>query len=156
MNWTLELIVVPVSDIDRAKAFYADRMGFNVDVDFSPNDDFRVVQLTPPGSAASITLLRNRNAGPDAQMEPGTLRGLHLIVPDIEAARAELVGRGTDVSDFFHFGETGQAAGLHPERQNYGTYASIKDPDGNVWLLQEVDRAKEEAHAEAVPAEAKA
>jgi hypothetical protein len=68
-------------------------------------------------------------------------------VPDIEAARAELVGRGTDVSDFFHFGEAGQAPGLHPERQNYGTYASIKDPDGNVWLLQEVNRANGEAHA---------
>jgi catechol 2,3-dioxygenase-like lactoylglutathione lyase family enzyme len=156
MDWTLELIVVPVSDIDRAKVFYANKMGFNVDVDFSPNDDFRVVQLTPPGSAASITLLRNTNAGPDAQMEPGTLRGLHLIVPDIEAARAELVGRGTDVSDFFHFGATGQASGLHPERQNYGTYASIKDPDGNVWLLQEVDRAKETPHPDQAPAEARA
>jgi catechol 2,3-dioxygenase-like lactoylglutathione lyase family enzyme len=154
MDWTLELIVVPVSDIDRAKAFYTGKMGFNVDVDFSPNDDFRVVQLTPPGSACSITLLRNTNAGPDAQMEPGTLRSLHLVVQDIEAARAELVGRGTDVSDFFHFGEGGQAPGLHPERQNYGTYASIKDPDGNVWLLQEVDRAKETPHPEQSLAEA--
>jgi catechol 2,3-dioxygenase-like lactoylglutathione lyase family enzyme len=156
MDWTLELIVVPVSDIDRAKDFYANKMGFNVDVDFSPNEDFRVVQLTPPGSATSITLLRNTNAGPDAQMEPGTLRGLHLVVPDIEAARAELVSRGTDVSDFFHFGAAGQASGLHPDRANYGTYASIKDPDGNVWLLQEVDRAKETPQPEQAAVEAKA
>jgi catechol 2,3-dioxygenase-like lactoylglutathione lyase family enzyme len=156
MDWTLELIVVPVSDIDRAKDFYANKMGFIVDVDHSPNEDFRVVQLTPPGSACSITLLRNTNAGPDAQMEPGTLRGLHLVVPDIEAARAELVSRGTDVSDFIHFGAAGQASGLHPDRANYGTYASIKDPDGNVWLLQEVDRAKETPHPEQSPVEAKA
>jgi catechol 2,3-dioxygenase-like lactoylglutathione lyase family enzyme len=147
MDWTLELIVVPVSDVDRSKAFYAEKMGFDVDVDFSPNEDFRVVQLTPPGSACSITIMKNTNASPDAQMAPGSLRGLHLVVPDIEAARAELVSRGTDVSDFFHFGEAGQTPGLDPQRQNYGTYASIKDPDGNVLLLQEVNRAKEEAAA---------
>jgi len=156
MDWTLELIVVPVSDVDRAKAFYANKMGFNVDVDFSPNDDFRVVQLTPPGSACSITIMKNTNAGPDAFMTPGSLRGLHIVVPDIEAARAELVSRGTDVSDFFHFGAEGQAPGLHPERQNYGTYASIKDPDGNVLLLQEVNRAKESPHPEQESAEATA
>jgi len=156
MDWTLELIIVPVSDVDRAKAFYADKMGFDVDVDFSPNEDFRVVQLTPRGSACSITLLRNKNLVPDSQMEPGTLRGLHLVVPDIEAARAELVSRGTDVSDFFHFGDAGQAPGLHPDRVNYGTYASIKDPDGNLWLLQEVDRTKETVAPEQSPAEARA
>lgn len=149
MDWTLELIVVPVSDIDRAKAFYVDKMNFNLDVDFSPNEDFRVVQLTPRGSACSITLLKNMNAGSDVQMAPGTLRGLHLVVPDIEAARAELVGRGVDISEPFHFGEAGQAPGLHPERANYGTYASFNDPDGNLWLLQEVNRAKDEAEANA-------
>jgi catechol 2,3-dioxygenase-like lactoylglutathione lyase family enzyme len=155
MNMTLELIVVPVSDVDRAKAFYAEKMGFNVDVDSSPNDDFRVVQLTPPGSACSITIMRNANPSPDAFMAPGSLRGLHLVVPDIEAARAELVARGTDVSDFFHFGEAGQTPGLDPQRQNYGTYASIKDPDGNVLLLQEVNRAEPNVEA-AAGAEAEA
>jgi hypothetical protein len=115
------------------------------------------VQLTPPGSACSITIMKNTNASPDTYMAPGSLRGLHIIVPDIEAARAELVGRGTDVSDFFHFGAAGQTPGLDPERQNYGTYASIKDPDGNVLLLQEVNRAKVEATAEATAgAEARA
>jgi predicted enzyme related to lactoylglutathione lyase len=138
VNWTLELVVVPVTDVDRAKAFYAEKLGFNVDVDHSAGEDFRVVQLTPPGSAASLTLMKN------SPMAPGTLHGVHIVVPDIEAAREELVGRGTDVSDFFHFTEAGQTPGLDPERRNYGTFASIKDPDGNTLLLQEVDRSKEE------------
>jgi predicted enzyme related to lactoylglutathione lyase len=98
VDWTLELIVVPVSDIDRAKAFYSGKMGFHVDVDHSAGEDFRVVQLTPPGSACSVTLMRT----PD--MAPGTLHGLHIVVPDIDAARAELVSRGTEVGELFHFG----------------------------------------------------
>jgi catechol 2,3-dioxygenase-like lactoylglutathione lyase family enzyme len=153
VDWTLELMVVPVSDIDRAKAFYAEKMNFNVDVDYSPNEDFRVVQLTPRGSACSITLLRNTQMAPGMKMEPGSLHGLHLIVPDIEAGRAELVGRGVDISEPFHFGEAGQTPGLDPNRTNYGTFATFQDPDGNTWLLQEVDRTKAEAPAE-VTAEA--
>jgi catechol 2,3-dioxygenase-like lactoylglutathione lyase family enzyme len=136
VDWTLELVVVPVSDIDRAKAFYADKMGFTVDVDFSASEDFRIVQLTPPGSAASITLMSNQ------QMAPGSLHGVHIIVPDIEQARAELTGRGVEVGDYFHFGAEGQTPGLHPNRDNYRTYLSVNDPDGNTILIQEVDRSK--------------
>jgi catechol 2,3-dioxygenase-like lactoylglutathione lyase family enzyme len=139
VDYSLELVVVPVSDVDRAKAFYSDKMGFHVDVDHSAGVDFRIVQLTPPGSACSVTIMRSN------EMPAGSLHGLHFCVSDIEAARAELVGRGTDVSDFFHFGEAGQTPGLDPERRNYGSYASIKDPDGNTLLLQEVDRSKAEA-----------
>ena len=131
MEWQLELIVVPVSDVDRAKAFYQDQVGFVCDVDHQTKD-FRIVQLTPPGSACSITLMRNDAAG--------SLQGLHLVVPDIEAARAELVSRDMAVSEPFHFSERGQTPGLHPERQDYGTFASFEDPDGNGWLVQEVGR----------------
>jgi predicted enzyme related to lactoylglutathione lyase len=92
VDWTLELIVVPVSDVDRAKTFYLEQAGFNLDVDHRAGEDFRVVQLTPPGSACSIALMRNTAA-------PGSLQGLHLVVSDIDAARAELVKRGTDVSE---------------------------------------------------------
>ena len=144
MDWKLELIVVPVSDVDRAKAFYADKMGFNVDVDHSAGEDFRVVQLTPPGSACSITLMRT-TLMTDTQMAPGTLHGLHIVVPDIEAAREELVSRGTDVSELFHFGESGQMPGPDPERGDYNTFAAVKDPDGNTLLLQEVNRSRPEA-----------
>ncbi|MDQ1480078.1 MAG: hypothetical protein QOI44_939 [Actinomycetota bacterium] len=131
MDMKLELVVVPVSDMDRSKAFYMDQAGFGLDVDHSAGDDFRVIQLTPPGSACSITIMRNNEA-------PGTLQGLHLVVSDIEAARRELVGRGTDVSEIFHFGEGGQTPGIDPERRDYGSFASFSDPDGNGWLLQEV------------------
>jgi catechol 2,3-dioxygenase-like lactoylglutathione lyase family enzyme len=130
MDWKLELIVVPVSDVDRAKAFYAEQVGFVVDVDHRAGEDFRVVQLTPPGSACSITLMRNEAAG--------SLQGLHLVVRDIEAARTELVGRGVEVSEPFHFGATGQTPGLHPERGDYETFLSFEDPDGNGWVVQEV------------------
>ena len=130
MDWKLELVVVPVSDVDRAKAFYAEQVGFVVDVDHRAGEDFRVVQLTPPGSACSITLMRNEAAG--------SLQGLHLVVRDIRAARTELVGRGVQVSEPFHFGATGQTPGLHPERSDYGTFLSFEDPDGNGWLVQEV------------------
>ena len=130
MDWKLELVVVPVSDVDRAKAFYAEQVGFVVDVDHRAGEDFRVVQLTPPGSACSITLMRNEAAG--------SLQGLHLVVRDIQAARTELVGRRVQVSEPFHFGATGQTPGLHPERSDYGTFLSFEDPDGNGWLVQEV------------------
>ena len=125
MDWTLELIVVPVSDVDRAKSFYADKTG----------DDFRVVQLVPPGSACAIALMKNQ------EMAPGSLHGLHLCVSDIEAARAQLVDRGVDASEFFHFGAEGQQPGLAPGRGSYESFLSFHDPDGNTWLVQEVKRA---------------
>ncbi len=137
MDFKLELIVVPVSDVDRAKAFYMGQAGFGLDVDHQAGD-FRVVQLTPPGSACSIALMKNTDA-------PGSFQGLHLVVTDIEAARAELVGRGTDASELFHFGESGQTPGPHPERADYGTFLSFSDPDGNSWLVQEVGRTPAEA-----------
>jgi catechol 2,3-dioxygenase-like lactoylglutathione lyase family enzyme len=130
MDWKLEVVVVPVSDVDRAKAFYVDQVGFVLDVDHRAGEDFRVVQVTPPGSACSVTLMRNDAAG--------SLQGLHLVVSDIEVARAELVGRRVEVSEPFHFGETGQTPGLHPDRSDYGTFLSFQDPDGNSWLIQEV------------------
>ncbi len=133
MDWKLELIVVPVSDVDRAKAFYSDRLGFTVDVDHQPSDAFRVVQLTPPGSACSITIGTGLT-----QVAPGTYQGLHLVVDDVEAARAQLLERGVEVSEPFHFGAAGQQTGVHPERADYGTFLSLADPDGNGWLVQEV------------------
>lgn len=133
MDFKLELVVVPVSDVDRAKSFYADKAGFIVDVDHRAGDAFRVVQLTPPGSACSITIGTGVT-----QVAPGTYQGLHLVVTDVEAARAELVDRGVDVGEPFHFGPEGQRPGLDPERRDYGTYLSFSDPDGNGWLVQEV------------------
>ena len=132
MDWKLELIIVPVSDVDRAKAFYSEQLGFNVDVDHRAGEDFRIVQLTPPGSACSITLMKNTYA-------PGSLQGMHLIVNDIEAARAALVDNGVDVSDFYHFRETGQISGLDAERRDYDSFLSFADPDGNGWVVQEVN-----------------
>ena len=133
MDFKLELVVVPVSDVDRAKAFYADKIGFTLDVDHRAGDDFRVVQLTPPGSACSITIGIGLTQATRARYQ-----GLHLVVTDIEAARAELVERGVEVSEPFHFGAEGQAPGLDPERADYGSFLSFSDPDGNSWLVQEV------------------
>jgi catechol 2,3-dioxygenase-like lactoylglutathione lyase family enzyme len=133
MHWKLELVVVPVADIDRAKEFYVEKLGFGLDVDHRAGD-FRVVQLTPPGSACSISFVH----GGGVTSAPGSLQALHLVVTDIEAARAEVVARGADVSEFFHFGSSGRADGLQPERADYGTYFSFEDPDGNGWLVQEV------------------
>jgi predicted enzyme related to lactoylglutathione lyase len=133
MDWSLELVVVPVSDVDKAKAFYLEQAGFDLHVDHRAGD-FRVVQLTPPGSACSIALL---NSSP---VPPGSAQGLHLVVADIDAARAELVERGTDVSEIFHFGASGQVPGPDPERRDYNSFATFSDPDGNGWLVQEVKR----------------
>ena len=134
MDLKLELIVVPVSDVDRAKAFYMDNAGFGLDVDHRAGEDFRVVQLTPPGSACSISLMRNDAAG--------SLQGLHLVVSDIDKARTELSERGANPTEVFHFGEGGQVPGPHPERQDYGSFLTFSDPDGNGWLVQEVKRAE--------------
>ncbi len=129
----LELLLVPVTDVDRAKAFYTDKAGFKLDVDTQPAPGFRIVQMTPPGSACSITI------GTGLELaEPGTMKGMHLVVADIEEARAELVGRGVEVSEITHFEASGRVPGPHPERADFGSYADFADPDGNTWVLQEV------------------
>jgi catechol 2,3-dioxygenase-like lactoylglutathione lyase family enzyme len=125
LDFKYEVTVVPVSDVDRAKDFYAEKLGFNVDVDHRAGEDFRV--------AASISIGTGITTA-----APGSYLGMHLVVDDIEAARAELTGRGVEVSEPFHFGAEGQTPGLHPERADYGTYLSFSDPDGNGWLIQEV------------------
>jgi catechol 2,3-dioxygenase-like lactoylglutathione lyase family enzyme len=132
MDMKLEAVVLPVSDVDRAKEFY-ERAGFTCDVDHQASPEFRVIQFTPPGSACSITF----GVG-IASAEPGTYTGLHLVVGDIPRAVAELRDRGVDVGEPFHFGAAGQTPGLDPDRRDYGTFASFADPDGNGWLLQEV------------------
>jgi catechol 2,3-dioxygenase-like lactoylglutathione lyase family enzyme len=131
VDYKLEVVIVPVADIDRAKAFYSEKVGFGVDVDMSAGPEFRVVQLTPPGSACSIAFVSS------TEMAPGTIQGLHLIVADIEAAHADLAGRGVEVGEIFHFAEGGQHPGPHPERAKYGSYLAFSDPDGNGWLVQE-------------------
>jgi catechol 2,3-dioxygenase-like lactoylglutathione lyase family enzyme len=131
MEFKLELIIVPVSDVDRAKAFYSENAGFNVDVDFSADGGFRVVQLTPPGSACSIALMRNAD-------KAGSLDGLQLVVSDMDLARRELLDRGLAVGEPYHFDNGQEAPGPDPERGDYNTFMSFKDPDGNGWLVQEV------------------
>ena len=137
MDLKLELVLIPVSDVDRAKAFYVDTVGFNLDVDHQPNDEFRVVQMTPPGSACSITVGKGIT---DAT--PGSVRGTHLIVSDIEAARAELAGRGVGVSEVRHMTSDGWVPGADPEHRDYNSFADFSDPDGNTWVLQEVGVGK--------------
>lgn len=129
MDWMLELIVVPVSDVDRAKEFYLDAAGFNLLVDHRAGD-FRVVQATPPGSACSIALMQSEAAG--------SVRGLHLVVRDLDAAHAELLSRGVAALGVFHFGAGGQEPGPDPHRADYGSFFEFTDPDGNGWLVQEV------------------
>jgi catechol 2,3-dioxygenase-like lactoylglutathione lyase family enzyme len=138
VDFKLELVVMPVSDIDRAKAFYVEKAGFGLDVDHDAGD-FRVVQLTPPGSACSISF------GSFSQGTKGSVQGLHLVVDDIEAARADLVGRGLDASEIFHYAEGGQVPGPDPTRSKYNSFLSFRDPDGNGWLVQEAKRADEVA-----------
>ncbi len=135
MDWKLELVLLPVADVDRAKTFYIDKAGFNLDVDHRASDDFRVIQLTPPGSACSISF----GIG-ITKAAPGSVQGLHLVVSDIVAARTELVERGVDASEIFHFDAGKQAPGPDPERRDYGSFLSFSDPDGNSWVVQEVRR----------------
>jgi catechol 2,3-dioxygenase-like lactoylglutathione lyase family enzyme len=132
MDWKLEVVILPVSDVDRAKAFFTDRLGFACDVDHVAGADFRVVQVTPPGSACSIIVGRGVT---DAA--PGSVRGLHLVVEDIEAARAALVGRGVDVSALRHMTPDGWADGADPDHADYNSFADFADPDGNMFVLQE-------------------
>ena len=131
MDWKLEVITVPVADVDRAKAFYADKLRFNVDVDHR-DGEFRVVQLTPPGSACSITIGTTINPS-----EPGTLGGLQMTVTDIEQAHRELKGRGVDVGEIQHFEHGTQLPGPDPDRAPFNSFIFFADPDGNRWAVQE-------------------
>ena len=136
----LEVVVIPVSDVDRAKRFY-EGLGWWLDADFASGDDWWLVQMTPPGSPCSVMF--GKGFTPAA---PGSVQGTFLMVDDLEAARARLIERGVDVSDVFHFdgmllragGTTGRVLGPDPERRSYFSFASFSDPDGNGWLLQEV------------------
>jgi catechol 2,3-dioxygenase-like lactoylglutathione lyase family enzyme len=145
VDMKFEIVVIPVSDVDRAKRFY-DGLGWRLDADFAAGEDYRVIQFTPPGSACSVIFGKNVTAA-----APGSAQGLYLIVSDIEAARKELLGRGIAVSEAFHdaggvyagsdepylFGRL-RVGGPDPDRRSYRSYASFKDPDGNGWLFQEV------------------
>jgi catechol 2,3-dioxygenase-like lactoylglutathione lyase family enzyme len=144
VDMKLEVVVIPVSDIDRAKEFYA-RLGWRLDIDFVANDEFRAIQFTPPGSGCSIIFGKNVTTA-----VPGSVKGLYLIVSDIEAARNELLAQNIEVSEVFHgnpghvgpdepfmFGSV-RVNGPHPERGSYRSFASFNDPDGNSWLFQEI------------------
>jgi len=136
----LEVVVLPVADVDRAEAFYK-RLGWRLDADLTVADGYRVIQFTPPGSPASIIFGQGTTT-----MAPGSVQDLMLVVDDIDAARDELIGRGADVSEvwhdetgiFHHAGTTGRVSGPDPERHSYGSFASFSDPDGNGWVLQEI------------------
>jgi catechol 2,3-dioxygenase-like lactoylglutathione lyase family enzyme len=145
VDMKLEVIVIPVADVDRAKRFY-EGLGWRLDADFAAGDDFRVIQFTPPGSACSVIFGKNVTAA-----APGSAQGLYLIVSDIKAARDKLLGHGVEISEAFHdaggrytgtdepylFGRL-RVSGRDPEHRSYRSFASFSDPDGNGWLLQEV------------------
>lgn len=139
MELKLEVVVLPVSDVDRAKSFYR-RLDFRLDADFIVDEGYRIVQLTPPASTASIIFGTGITTAP-----AGSVRGLLVAVPDIEAARTEIAERGVDVSEIFHEADPFVRAGVehripgaHPERASYSSFATFADPDGNQWLLQEI------------------
>lgn len=137
MKALLEVLTLPVSDPDRSLRFYRDQVGFDLDVDYAPARDFRVVQLTPPGSAASIQFGVGLTDAP-----PGSLQGLYLVVSDIAGCHAELTDRGVAVSDIRHKNTDGGwrggfLPGVDPERADYASFANFRDPDGNAWVLQE-------------------
>jgi catechol 2,3-dioxygenase-like lactoylglutathione lyase family enzyme len=146
MNAAFEVIVLPVSDPDASLRFYRDAVGFDLDVDYAPAKDFRVIQLTPPGSAASIQF------GVELTDAPvGSVRGLYLVVPDIEVHRADLMDRGVAVSEIRHKDTDGGwrgsfVPGLDPERADYASLADFHDPDGNGWVLQERGYRNDERH----------
>ncbi len=129
MDWKLEVVVVPVSDVDRSKRFYEEQVGFVLDVDHQPSDEFRVVQLTPPGSACSITIGTGVGGG-----EPGSLKGLQLVVADVEAARSQLAGRGVDVTPVRSFVDGSWVDG---HGGPWNSFIFFEDPDGNSWTVQE-------------------
>jgi len=136
----LEVLVLPVADVDRAKGFY-EGLGWKVDAEFVGDDGYRLMQLTPPGSGCSVIFGEGVTSA-----APGSTEGLHLIVYDIEEARSDLIGRGVDVSEIFHdatgvfhhAGTEGRVSGPAPEHADYGSFASFSDPDGNGWVLQEI------------------
>src|SRR5687768_5421354 len=136
----LEVVVIPVSDVDRAKGFY-ESLGWRVDADFAAGDDWRLVQMTPPGSPCSVMFGKGFTPA-----VPGSVQGTFLVVDDVETARAQLVGHGVNVSEVFHFdgsllraaGTQGRVPGPDPEGRSYFSFASFSDPDGNSWLLQQV------------------
>lgn len=132
VDYRIEAITLPVSDVDRARDFYV-QAGWNLDLDTELGPDMRVVQLTPPGSGCSIIFGRGI-----PQSEPGSYVNTYLVVSDIEAAQGDLKARGIDVSDVYHWSEQGQTPGPDPRRGDYGSYATFVDPDGNLWLIQEV------------------
>lgn len=137
MDYKFELVLIPVTDVDRAKTFYTENAGFKLDVDVAPMPGFRVVQMTPPGSACSIAI------GMDiTDAAPGSVRGGHLVVSDIVAARAELVERGVEVSDIRHLESGKWVAGPDPQHDDYNSFADFSDPDGNGWVLQERGRSQ--------------
>jgi catechol 2,3-dioxygenase-like lactoylglutathione lyase family enzyme len=137
LTFSVEVITIPVSDVDRALRFYKEQLGFQLGVDYSPKDGFRVVQLTPPGSGCSIQIGKGLT---DAR--PGSVSNVYLVVPDLEATRSQLLERGTAVSSIRHKTPIGAwdgsfAPGLDPARGDYASFASFSDPDGNSWVLQE-------------------
>ena len=138
MDYKLELVLLPVADVDRAKAFYSEQLGFDVQVDHRAGEDFRVVQLNPPGSACSISIGTGITSA-----EPGSVVGLHLVVGDLQAAAAELAGRGVPVSQPRHMTAEGWQPGVDPDHQDYNSFADFTDPDGNGWVLQEVGYQRE-------------
>jgi catechol 2,3-dioxygenase-like lactoylglutathione lyase family enzyme len=140
LEYRLELVIVPVSDVDRAKSFYTEQCGFDLLVDHRAGDTFRVVQLVPPGSACAIAIGTGIS-----DMEPGSVKGLHLVVSDIVAAGEELGGRGVEIVNMRHIDEGEWADGPHPQRADYNTFAQFSDPDGNLWLLQERGHAADAA-----------
>jgi catechol 2,3-dioxygenase-like lactoylglutathione lyase family enzyme len=132
IDMKLEVIAIPVSDVDRSKSFY-ESLGWRLDADFDLGEGMRVVQFTPPHSECSIAFGKGFIKG-----EPGSVERLEMVVSDIEAAREFLISRGVEVSDFFHRGESGFEPGLDPQRTSYNSYATFSDPDGNGFLLQEI------------------
>lgn len=142
VDMRLEVVILPVADVDRAKTFY-EQAGFVLDVDHQPNEQFRVVQFTPPGSDSSITFGVGLGETPAAP-----LKGIHLCVADIEEAVAELTNRGVECDPIRHMGPEGWADGPDPKRRKYGSYSAFTDPDGNGWILQEVgaDTSREDRH----------
>jgi catechol 2,3-dioxygenase-like lactoylglutathione lyase family enzyme len=137
MDYKLELVLIPVSDVDRAKKFYLENMGFGLIVDTPIGEGKRVVQVNPPGSECAIGFGTGLSSA-----APGAAQGLHLVVSDILAARAELSERGVPVGPVRHMESGEWVDGPHPGRENYQSFADFTDPDGNIWLLQEVDRSK--------------
>jgi catechol 2,3-dioxygenase-like lactoylglutathione lyase family enzyme len=133
VDWKIEVLTLPVSDVDRAKQFYGETLGFPVDVDYAPNDDFRVVQVTPPGSACSIVFGRGLPTG-------AALKGCQFVVADIRAAADHLTGRGVAHSGPVHFVDGVQTPGVDPRDQDFGTFVFFDDPDGNTWSVQQGKR----------------